>query len=150
MDSLTFTINLKDLNDPGAPEESLNDIKLIIKLLQNTNPNYYLIGNMLNEQLNEQIKQLEKKEDPKEQMKKKLDELCPLNVNSEIASAGFWQYYARLRKSIGEAMGPVCYAAFILARYIEEQNLPVYSKEHNAGTKWVWDFIDYYEEHWQF
>lgn len=150
MDSLTFTINLKDLNDPECPEDAIADIKTIITLLQRANPNYYLIGNMLNEQLDKQMQCAREVVDPKVAMQKYLDSVCPISTVDEIASAGFWQRYNDLRNCIGDAMGPVSYAAFDLARYIEEQDLPAYKKEHDAGTKWVWDFVKYYEDHWEF
>ena len=154
MDSLTFTINLKDLNDPDNEDELkyiIGNMRLLIKFLMNANPNYYLIGNMLNDQLDKQVEQYEKEvADPKEQMQKYLDSVCPLNTEQDIASSGFWQCYDDLRKNIGEAMGPVSYAAFKLARYIEEQKHPAFAKEHDAGTKWVWDFVKYYEENWEF
>lgn len=152
MDSLTFTISLKDLDAcDGDFDQLVSDIQAFINILHRSSPDYYLAGGVLQKQLDEQVKKhKEETTDPKEQMQKYLDSVCPIRTFSEVASAGFWQYYDGLRKSIGEAMGPVSYAAFKLAKYIEEQNLPAYKKEHDAGTKWVWDFVKYYEENWEF
>ena len=55
MDSLTFTINFKDINDPDEPQQVVDDLKLLFRFLMNANPNYYLVGNMLNEQLDKQV-----------------------------------------------------------------------------------------------
>lgn len=152
MDSLTFTINLKDLDAcDGDFDQVVSDIQAFINILHRSSPDYYLAGDVLQKQLDEQVKKhKEETADPKEQMRKYLDSVCPLSIDGELASAGFWKYYDELRESIGKAMGPVSYAAFDLARYIEEQNLPAYKKEHDAGTKWVWDFVKYYEDHWEF
>lgn len=152
MDSLTFTINLKDLNDSDNPEESINDLKLIIKFLQNANPNYYLIGNLLDEQLKAQ---LEKKEDPAIEMKKKFCEIFDAtNIGKGMFSAwdvdehhgdepvpGYWDAWDNFMNQIGEAMGPICYAGYKLKmKFIE------------AGyyADWVDECIDYYEKNWQF
>lgn len=155
MDSLTFTINLKDLDAcDGDFDQVVSDIQAFINILHHASPDYVEAGDILQRQLDKQIeehkKEIEEVIDPKERMQKYLDSVCPISTDGEIASAGFWKYYDGLRKSIGEAMGPVSYAAFTLAKYIEEQNLPAYKKEHDAGTKWVWDFVKYYEEHWEF
>ena len=153
MNSLTFTINLKDLDNADF-DQLTSDIQAFINILHHASPDYVEAGDILQKQLDEQIKEhkeeAEEVIDPKEQMQKYLDSACPISVDCEIASAGFWQCYGELRSQIGEAMGPVSYAAFRLARYIEEQNLPAYKKEHDASTKWVWDFVKYYEENWKF
>jgi hypothetical protein len=146
-----FTINTDNLNNPDDVEDAVEDFKLLIRFLQQANPNYYLLGNILDEQLKQQLEQ-DKQEDPpekspKELMQEKLDSMCPIR-HDEIASAGFWQCFDNLRESIGEAMGPVSYEAFKLARYIEEQHGLTFIKEHNAGTKWVWDFVSYYENNY--
>lgn len=155
MDSLTFTISLKDLDACDDDfDQVVSDIQAFINILHRSSPDYYLAGDVLQKQLDKQIeehkKETEEVVDPKVAMQKYLDSVCPINTVDEIASAGFWQRYNDLRNCIGDAMGPVSYAAFDLARYIEEQDLPAYKKEHDAGTKWVWDFVKYYEEHWEF
>lgn len=132
-------------------EQLADDIQAFINILKHASPDYVEAGTLLQRQLDEQMGHLIKPvPSPKEQMQKYLDSVCPINVDNEIASTGFWECYDELRHNIGEAMGPVSYAAFKLARYIEEQNLPAYKKEHDAGTKWVWDFVDYYEKNWEF
>ena len=152
MDSLTFTIKLKDLDACNDDfDQVVSDIQAFLNILHRSSPDYYLAGDTLQKQLDEQVKKhKEETADPKEQMQKYLDSVCPLSTEQDIASSGFWQCYDDLRKSIGEAMGPVSYAAFKLARYIEEQKYPAFAKEHDTGTKWVWDFVKYYEEHWGF
>lgn len=52
---LTFTIDTDKLNDPAAPEWAIEDLQCLIKFLCGTNPNYYMIGDMLNAQLEEQL-----------------------------------------------------------------------------------------------
>ena len=146
-----FTINTDNLNDPDDAEGTVKDLQLLFKVLMNANPNYYLIGNLLDVQLTQQLEQLKQDEpekSPKELMQEKLDDMCPIK-HDETTSAGFWRCYDNLRKSIGEAMGPVSYEAFKLARYIEAQDCIAFMKERDAGTKWVWDFVSYYEEHWE-
>lgn len=54
-----FTISTNDLNDPADIEDAIEDIKLLIRFLQRANPNYYLIGDLLDEQLTEQLKKIE-------------------------------------------------------------------------------------------
>lgn len=134
MDSLTFTINFKDINDPDEPQQVVDDLKLLFRFLMNANPNYYLVGNMLNEQLD---KQLEKETDPCEKFREKLDEMCPYKLEATDLA----HLYAELKSEIGEAMGPVSYAAYKLATKLEEANL---------SCAWVWDFVKYYEENWEF
>lgn len=152
MGRITLTLYTDQFSSGGEDIEQLaEDIQAFINILHHASPDYVEAGDILQKQLDEQVKKhKEETADPKEQMQKYLDSVCPLDVNGDIASAGFWKYYDELRHNIGEAMGPVSYAAFKLARYIEEQNLPAYKKEHDAGTKWVWDFVKYYEENWEF
>ena len=155
MDSLTFTINFKDLNEDLNDNEDelkcfIGNLRLLFKFLMNANSNYYLIGNMLNDQLDKQVEQHEKEAaDPVESMQKHLKSVCPLDVHGDIASAGFWKYFDDLYKSIGGAPMAVAYAAYKLVKYIEEQTIPAYKKEHDAGVKWVWDFVKYYDENWE-
>ena len=143
MGCLTFVLNTDDFSAGGEDIKQLaKDIQAFINILHHASPDYVEAGNILQRQLDEQMKK-DRPADPKEQMQKYLDSVCPLSTEQDIASAGFWQCYDDLRKSIGEAMGPVSYAAFKLANYIEEQKYPAYKKEHDAGTKWVWDFVKY-------
>ena len=155
MGCITLTLDTDDFSSGSEDLEQLaKDIQAFINILHNASPDYVEAGDILQRQLDEQIKKLtEDKPDPrspKEKMQEYLDSVCPIGIPDEIASAGFWQCYGDLRKSIGEAMGPVSYAAFKLAKYIEEQTHPAYKEEHDAGTKWIWDFVKYYEENWEF
>lgn len=152
MDSITLTIKLKDLDAcDGDFDQLVDDIQAFINILHHASPDYVEAGSILQKQLDEQVKKhKEEKTDPRTTMQGYLDTVCPVSTDGEIASTGFWERYNDLRKTIGEAMGPMSYAAFVLASYIEGQNLPAYKKEHDAGTKWVWDFVKYYEKNWQF
>lgn len=151
MSRIVLTLDTDQFSSGGEDIEQLaDDIRAFINILNHASPDYVEAGNLLQRQLDEQMKQLCPKEDPKEKMQHYLDSVCPINTNQEIASSGFWQCYDNLRKQIGEAMGPVSYAAFKLVEYIEEQKHPAFAKEHDAGTKWVWDFVKYYEENWEF
>lgn len=152
MDSITLTINLKDMDAcDGDFDQVVSDIQAFINILHHASPDYVEAGNILQQQLDEQVKQYkeEKAKDPKGQMQKYLDSVCPISTDGEVASAGFWKYYDELRIKIGGTPMVVTYAAYELAKYIEEQNAPAYKKEHDAGTKWVWDFVKYYEENWK-
>ncbi len=150
MGCLTFVLDTDQFSSGGEDIKQLaEDIQTFINILHHASPDYVEAGDILQRQLDEQMKK-NRPADPKEEMQKYLDSVCPFNPEQDRASAGFWKYYDDLRKSIGEAMGPVSYAAFKLANYIEEQTHPAFKKEHDAGTKWVWDFVKYYEEHWEF
>ena len=143
MDSLTFTINFKDINDTDEPQQVVDDLKLLFRFLMNANPNYYLVGNMLNEQLDKQVEQHKEEEEtltPIGKMYKKLDELCPY-VMSAMQDEELKNLYAELRNQIGDAMGPVSYAAYKLAQKLSKQN---------CSVNWVWDFVKYYEDNWEF
>jgi len=151
MDSLTFTINLKDLDAcDGDFDQLVSDIQAFINILHHASPDYIEAGNILQEQLDEQVKKHKEETDPREMFRKKLDSVSPFDVNNDIASAGFWEHYNDLRDTIGGTPMVVAYAAYKLAKYIEEQSLSAYKKEHDAGTRWVWDFVKYYEENYKF
>lgn len=149
MDSLTFTINLKDINDPDEPQQVVDDLKLLFRFLMNANPNYYLVGNMLYEQLN---KQLEKGPDPVYQMRSKFCEIFDKadlgftawdlgERHGDEPVPGYWDAWDNFLHQIGEAMGLVCYAGYKLKmKFIE------------AGqyADWVDECIDYYEKNWEF
>lgn len=141
MDSLTFTINFKDINDPDEPQQVVDDLKLLFRFLMNANPNYYLVGNMLNEQLDKQVEQhKEETLTPTGKMRNKLDELCPYMMPA-MQDEELKNLYAELRNQIGEDMGPVSYAAYKLAQKLSECD---------CAVNWVWDFVNYYENNWEF
>ena len=139
-----FTINTDNLNDPDSIDEAVADFKLLIRFLQRANPNYYLLGNMLNEQLEQQFAQLEqdKHEDPKQQMIAKWDALWDEYIGIElkdISDEGLKDNIQNFYSQIGEALGPVCYAAFIVRKYAASSDI----------HKWLDECIKYYEEHWE-
>ena len=154
MGRIVLTLDTDQFSSGAEDFEQLaEDIQAFINILHHTSPDYVEAGDILQGQLDEQVNKYREETDPrtpKEKMQTYLDSVCPISLDDEIASAGFWQRYNDLRNCIGDAMGPVSYAAFDLARYIEEQDLPAYKKEHDAGTKWVWDFVKYYEKNWEF
>lgn len=152
MGCITLTFDTDQFSSGGEDIAQLaSDIQAFINILHHASPDYIEAGNILQKQLDEQMKKHEEEGlNPKEKMQHYLDCVCPISVNDEVASAGFWEHYNDLRNCIGEAMGPVSYAAFSLARYIEKQRVPAYKKEHDFGTDWVWNFVNYYEEHWEF
>ena len=53
-----FRIKQSDFNDPANFEDGVKDMQLLIKFLCAANPNYYLLGNVLDKQLNEQLKEV--------------------------------------------------------------------------------------------
>ena len=95
MDSLTFTIDFKDINDPDEPQQVIDDLKLLFKFLMNANPSYYLVGNMLYDQLD---KQLEKEPDPRVRMRKYLDDIAPDIIDGSVP--GINVAYFSLRSTI--------------------------------------------------
>ena len=153
MDSLTFTINFKDINDPDEPQQVVDDLKLLFRFLMNANPNYYLIGNMLNEQLDKQVEQhKEETLTPTGKMCMEWDRIFDEaklgftawdmhEQHGDEPVPGYWDAWDNFYHQIGEAMGPVCYAGHVLKRKFSE-----------AGQyyDWVDECIDYYEEHWEF
>ena len=141
MDSLTFTINLKDLDAcDGDFDQVVSAIQNFINILNGASPDYYLAGDILQKQLDEQVKEhKEEAVDPKEQMQKYLDNSAPDIIDGRVTELN--ALYCDLRNTIGEAMGPVSYAAYSLATKL---------KELGQESEWVWDFVKYYEENWEF
>lgn len=137
-----FTINTDNLNDPDSIEEAVADFKLLIRFLQRANPNYYLLGNLLDEQLEQQLEQI-KSEDPKQQMIAKWDELW-VKYNGEDFTQHCLADNVRRKvdnfySQIGEAMGPVCYAAWQVCSVSNDRDVHA----------WINDCVKYYEEHWE-
>lgn len=141
MDSLTFTINIKDLDAcDGDFDQVVSDIQAFINILHHASPDYVEAGDILQKQLDEQVKKhKEETADPKEQMQKYLDSIAPDIIDGRVADLN--ALYCDLRSSIGEAMGPVSYAAYTLATKL---------KDLGQQSEWVWDFVKYYEENWEF
>ena len=142
MDSLTFTISLKDLDAcDGDFDQVVNAIQNFINILHCASPDYYLAGDVLQKQLDAQVK--EHKEEtltPTGKMYKKLDELCPYMMPA-MQDEELKNLYAELRNQIGDAMGPVSYAAYKLAQKLSKCD---------CSVNWVWDFVKYYEDNWEF
>ena len=142
MDSLTFTISLKDLDAcDNNFDQLVDDIQAFINILHHANPNYAEAGNILQTQLDEQAKKhKEETTDPREKFRERLDMLCPYDMET-IPVTELKDLYAVLKSQIGEAMGPVCYTAHKLIRAL---------KSHDCYADWVSAFVDYYEENWEF
>lgn len=153
MDSLTFTINFKDINDPDEPQQVVDDLKLLFRFLMNANPNYYLVGNMLNEQLDKQVEQhKEETLTPTGKMCVEWDRIfdeADLGFSSwdmherhgDEPVPDYWDAWDNFYHQIGEAMGPVCYAGYKLKQKFAEAD------QYNC---WVDECIDYYERNWKF
>jgi hypothetical protein len=142
MDSITLTIKLKDMDAcEGDFDQLVSDIQAFINILHHASPDYVEAGNILQQQLDEQIKQhKEEATDPVESMRKRLDEMCPYAMEA-MQDADIKNLYAGLKSEIGEAMGPVSYAAYKLAQGLRTRDLSV---------DWVFKFVDYYEKNWKF
>lgn len=141
MDSLTFTISLKDLDAcDGDLDQVVEAIQNFINILHCASPDYYLAGDVLQKQLDEQVKKHKEETDPRKEFRKKLDEMCPYFMEA-LQDTDLKNLYAELKSQIGEAMGPVCYAAHHLAHAL---------RKRDCSDDWVFKFVDYYEENWKF
>lgn len=142
MDSLTFTISLKDLDAcEGDFDQVVGAIQNFINILHCASPDYYLAGDVLQKQLDEQVKKhKETPVDPREEFWNKLDKLCPYMM-AAMQDEELKNLYAELKSQIGEAMGPVSYAAYKLVDGL---------RKRDCAVEWVWDFVKYYEDHWSF
>lgn len=120
-------------------EQLASDIQAFINILHHTSPDYIEAGNILQRQLEDQMKVLRDKPDPKEEMQKYLGNIAPDIIDGRVADLN--ALYCNLRNTIGEAMGPVSYAAYSLATKLKDLGQP---------SEWVWDFVKYYEENWEF
>lgn len=153
MDSLTFTISTKDLNSTGF-EQLVSDIQLFLNILLRVNPDYVEAGNILQKQLDEQVKKHKEETDPVEQMKEKFYDIFDKqdfsfaftvwDMNEHHGDEpvpGFFDAWDNFFAQIGEAMGPMCYAAWRLSAVF-----------HRAGfnTDWINTCVSYYESNWKF
>lgn len=154
MDSLTFTIKLKDLDAcEGDFDQVVEAIQNFINILHCASPDYYLAGDVLQKQLDEQVKQ--HKEDtgtPACKMRMEWDRIFDEaklgftawdmhEQHGDEPVPEYWDAWDNFYHQIGEAMGPVCYAGYKLKmKFIE------------AGqyADWVDECIDYYEKNWEF
>lgn len=142
-----FEIDTRHLNysNPELIEQTIKDFQMIIQVLCNANPDYYIIGGMLKEQMDKQVKQFTS--DPKRDMIMQWDMIlerdCMCNSRDEYLGlhhdndipALVDNFYAQ----IGEALGPVCYAGFQLIQALKNSNL---------STDWVSNCIQYYQDNW--
>ncbi len=86
-------------------------------------------------------------DDPVEQFKKKFDEMCPYNF-AKVYHPKFTELIDNLRNQIGEAMGPMSYAAYQLQEWLRD--CPESSPEREYPWSWIWEFVTYYEDNWRF
>ena len=155
MDSLTFTISTKDLDSTGF-KQLVSDIQLFLNILLRANPDYVEAGNILQKQLDEQVKkhkeELSDPRTPKEMMQEKFYDIFDeagfsftvWDMNGRHGDEpvpGFFDAWDNFFAQIGEAMGPMCYAAWRLSAVF-----------HRAGfnTDWINDCVSYYESNWKF
>ena len=155
MDSLTFTISTKDLKSAGF-EQLVSDIQLFLNILLRANPDYIEAGNILQKQLDEQVKkhkeELSDPRTPEEIMREKFyDIFNEANLgytayymnehHGDEPVPGFFDAWDNFFAQIGEAMGPMCYAAWMLSDVF-----------HKAGleTDWINACVSYYENNWEF
>ncbi|MBR6135007.1 MAG: hypothetical protein IKQ22_00775 [Clostridia bacterium] len=144
-----FEIDTSHLNDsnPESIEQTIQDFQMIIQVLCNANPDYYIIGGMLKEQMDKQVKQF--KPDPKHDMIMQWDMIlerdCMCNSRDEYLGIhhgdGIPERVDNFYAQIGEAMGPVSYAGFQLTQALKNSGL---------STDWVTNCIQYYQDNWDF
>ena len=145
-----FEIDTKELNDsnPDSIEQTIKDFQMIIQVLCNANPDYYIIGGMLKEQMDKQVKQFTAP-DPKQDMIMQWDMIlkqdCMCNSRDEYLGLhhddNIPERVDNFYAQIGEAMGPVCYAGYLLMQELKKRGL---------STEWVENCITYYQDNWDF
>ena len=143
-----FEIDTKELNDsnPDSIEQTIKDFQMIIQVLCNANPDYYIIGGMLKEQMDKQVKQFIAP-DPKHDMILQWDMILErecdcVSRNDYIQLHDSGEIPTRVDNfynQIGEAMGPVCYAGYLLMQELKKEGL---------STEWVSKCIEYYQDNW--
>ena len=140
-----FEIDTNKLNDsnPEAVKQTIEDFKMIIQVLCNSNPDYYIIGGMLKEQMEKQVWKM----NPKQDMIIKWEMILERDTGSQ-SREDYVSLYDGIRdlvdqffNNIGEAMGPVCYAGYLLMQELKKRKLPV---------EWVENCITYYQNNWDF
>jgi hypothetical protein len=137
-------------------EQLAKDIQAFINILCNASPDYVEAGNLLQRQLDEQMKKLtEDKPDPRSPKEKMQEKFCDIFDEANLGFTawdlnerhgddpvpGLFDAWDNFLNQIGEAMGPMCYAAWTLS-----------CKFKQAGYKsdWIDACITYYEENWEF
>ena len=137
-----FEIDTDKLNDPDldAVEQTVKDFQVLIQFLCNSNPDYYVIGGMLKDQLEAQVNKL----NPKQDMITQWETI--LEINTAKSRENYVSTYDGIRDlvdqffdNIGEAMGPVCYAGYLLIQELKAKQL---------SYDWVSKCIQYYQDNW--
>lgn len=154
MDSLTFTISLKDLDTcEGDLDQVVEVIQNFINILHCASPDYYLAGDVLQKQLDEQVKKhKEETATPACKMRMEWDKIFDAadlgftawdihEQHGDEPVPGFWDAWDNFYHQIGEAMGPVCYAAWTLSSKFKQAGL---------DTNWINTCVSYYEKNWKF
>lgn len=151
MDNLTFTIDTSELDNTDF-NQLTNDIQAFINILHHASPDYTTVGSVLQKQLDEQVKKHEEVTDPVERMREKFYDIFDeadfsftvWDMNGRHGDEpvpGFFDAWDNFFAQIGEAMGPMCYAAWRLSAVF-----------HHAGfdTDWINTCVSYYESNWKF
>lgn len=151
MDSLTFTIDTSELDNTDF-NQLTNDIQAFINILHHASPDYTVVGSILQKQLDEQIKKHKEEIDPVDWMREKFYDIfdeagfsftvCDMNERySDEPVPGFFDAWDNFFAQIGEAMGPMCYAAWRLSAVFQQAGL---------NTDWINTCVSYYESNWKF
>lgn len=155
MDSITLTISSKDLDNCNF-DQLVNDIQAFINILHHASPDYVEAGAILQKQLDEQVKkQKEELSDPRTPKEKMQEKFCDIFDEANLGLTawdmnehhgdepvpGFWNAWDNFLQQVGEAMGPMCYAAWTLSAVF-----------YKAGfkTDWINTCVSYYESNWRF
>lgn len=121
--------------------EAYDEIEMILKNQMKEIPPCDAAGNILDDPV-EEIPS-----DPVEQFKKRFNETCPY-VLTEVHNPKFIGLINNFRNQIGEAMGPMTYAAYQLQEFL--RNCPDNTPERAYPWSWIWHFVKYYEDNWRF
>ena len=151
MDSLTFTIDTSELDNADF-NQLANDIQTFINILHCTSHDCTIVCSILQKQLDEQVKKHKEETDPVERMREKFYDIFDeagfsftfWDMNGRHGDEpvpGFFDAWDNFFAQIGEAMGPMCYAAWRLSAVF-----------HQAGfnTDWINTCVSYYESNWKF
>lgn len=137
-----FEIDTSKLNDsnPESIEQTIKDFQMIIQVLCNSNPDYYIIGGMLKEQLEKQVWKMDPKQDMIMQWEVILERYTEQSREDYVSTYdGIRDLVDQFFDNIGEAMGPVCYAGYLLMQELKKRGL---------STEWVETCITYYQNNW--
>lgn len=146
---LQFTIDLDELE---APSSVIEGIRSFIKVLLNVTPDYYNVGSSLQKQFDVQLNEQDTP-DPRNVIQEKwcdiFDALSPQTQytawdmqerHGDAEQDGdMFRAWDNFFNSVGEAMGPVCFAGYELKKELKKRNFP---------TDWIDDCIKFYQENW--